>query len=212
MKTKRRAAYFFTSLKLFLREYRLFVLLGCLCLLGGIVVGVLSARSFGEDYYKLNFIFELQSGSYSFAKTFFLALLFGWGGLALILLCGFHRWLIFPAFFSRRLFGLSLGAGFCGLSSTLGRGRRRLRDLLLSPPLSHGGDSLYRLYLHGFFEHMRRLRRLFLRILGQASALQSAAPFSRLCRRRLFQLHSHSSSLQVVFHVSTGVAARALSA
>ena len=80
MKTKRRAAYFFTSLKLFLREYRLFVLLGCLCLLGGIVVGVLSARSFGEDYYKLNFIFELQSGSYSFAKTFFLALLFGWLG------------------------------------------------------------------------------------------------------------------------------------
>ena len=109
MKTKRRAAYFFTSLKLFLHEYRLFVLLGCLCLLGGVVVGVLSARSFGEDYYKLNFIFELQTGSYSFAKTFFLALLFGWGGLALILLCGFNRWLIFPAFFLVAFWAIAWG-------------------------------------------------------------------------------------------------------
>ena len=122
MKTKRRAAYFFTSLKLFLREYRLFVLLGCLCLLGGVVVGVLSARSFGEDYYKLNFIFELQSGSYSFAKTFFLALLFGWGGLALILLCGFNRWLIFPAFFLVAFLGYRLGLGFVGCLQPSGAG------------------------------------------------------------------------------------------
>lgn len=118
----RKRAYFFTSVKLFLRENKFFVLIGCLCLLLGIIAGVLAARSFGEEYYRLNFIFELQEGTYSFAKTFFFALLSGAGGCALILLCGANRWLAIPAFFLIAFVGYRLGLGLVGCLSPSGAG------------------------------------------------------------------------------------------
>lgn len=110
----RKLCYNVTSLKIFLREHKLYILIGCASLLVGIIIGVIAARGFGEDYYKLNFIYELQSGTYAFAKTFFIALLCTMGGLALILLCGFNRWLIIPAFFIAGFLGYRLGLGLVG--------------------------------------------------------------------------------------------------
>lgn len=110
----RKLCYNVTSLKIFLREHKLYILIGCASLLVGIIIGVIAARGFGEDYYKLNFIYELQSGTYAFAKTFFIALLCTLGGLALILLCGFNRWLIIPAFFIAGFLGYRLGLGLVG--------------------------------------------------------------------------------------------------
>ena len=110
----RKLCYNVTSLKIFLREHKLYILIGCASLLVGIIIGVIAARGFGEDYYKLNFIYELQSGTYAFAKTFFIALLCTLGGLALILLCGFNRWLIIPAFFIVGFLGYRLGLGLVG--------------------------------------------------------------------------------------------------
>ena len=110
----RKLCYNVTSLKIFLREHKLYILIGCASLLVGIIIGVIAARGFGEDYYKLNFIYELQSGTYAFAKTFFIALLCTLGGLALILLCGFNRWLIIPAFFIAGFLGYRLGLGMVG--------------------------------------------------------------------------------------------------
>lgn len=110
----RKLCYNVTSLKIFLREHKLYILIGCASLLIGIIIGVIAARGFGEDYYKLNFIYELQSGTYAFAKTFFIALLCTLGGLALILLCGFNKWLIIPAFFIAGFLGYRLGLGMVG--------------------------------------------------------------------------------------------------
>ena len=118
----RKLCYNVTSLKIFLREHKLYILIGCASLLVGIIIGVIAARGFGEDYYKLNFIYELQSGTYAFAKTFFIALLCTLGGLALILLCGFNRWLIIPAFFIAGFLGYRLGLGLVGCLSPSGAG------------------------------------------------------------------------------------------
>lgn len=114
MKGVCKRSYFFTSLKIFLRENKTCILLGCVSALAGIVIGIIAARSFGEDYYKLNIFFEVNSTSYSYAKTFFTALAFALGGMALILICGINKWLIIAAFIWTGYTGYRLGLGLVG--------------------------------------------------------------------------------------------------
>ena len=114
MKISDKLRYGFTSLKLFLREHKFFVLLGCASLLIGIVIGVAAARGAGEDYYKLNFIFEIKAGTYPFAKTFFVAVLCVLGSFAVILPCGFNKWLSVPAFLLVGFWGYRLGLNLVG--------------------------------------------------------------------------------------------------
>lgn len=114
MKISDKLRYGFTSLKLFLREHKFFVLLGCASLLIGIVIGVAAARGAGEDYYKLNFIFEIKAGTYPFARTFFVAVLCVLGSFAVILPCGFNKWLSVPAFILVGFWGYRLGLNLVG--------------------------------------------------------------------------------------------------
>ena len=73
-----------------------------------------AARGAGEDYYKLNFIFEIKAGTYPFAKTFFVAVLCVLGSFAVILPCGFNKWLSVPAFLLVGFWGYRLGLNLVG--------------------------------------------------------------------------------------------------
>lgn len=174
MKTNRKLNYAFTSLKIFLRDNKFYVLLGCAALLVGIVIGVLAARGFGEDYYKLNFIFELQSGTFAFAKTFFIALLCMLGGMALILLCGFNKWLIIPAFFIVGFFGYRLGLNLVGC---------------MQPGTASGVACIIFYYLPLFltaaFAFIAFICMVFTSICGARGVFASAASVKRLVLRAL---------------------------
>ena len=64
-----------------------------LCVIAGIIIGIFTARSFGEDYTKLNFIISLQAGEYSYLKTWIIYALIATAAYALLILCGLNRWL-----------------------------------------------------------------------------------------------------------------------
>ena len=180
----RKLCYNVTSLKIFLREHKLYILIGCASLLVGIIIGVIAARGFGEDYYKLNFIYELQSGTYAFAKTFFIALLCTLGGLALILLCGFNRWLIIPAFFIAGFLGYRLGLGMVGcLQPSVAGGVACIIFYYL--PLYLTAAAVFIAYIcivfsslcgaHGVFGSSASVKRLVLKALPLVIAFTAAA-------------------------------------
>lgn len=180
----RKLCYNVTSLKIFLREHKLYILIGCASLLVGIIIGVIAARGFGEDYYKLNFIYELQSGTYAFAKTFFIALLCTLGGLALILLCGFNKWLIIPAFFIAGFLGYRLGLGMVGcLQPSVAGGVACIIFYYL--PLYLTAAAVFIAYIcivfsslcgaHGVFGSSASVKRLVLKALPLVIAFTAAA-------------------------------------
>lgn len=112
--SKARLDYAATSMKLFIREHKLAILAGIVCFITGTVTGIVVSQGFGEDFYKTNFLWELQNGTYSYPKFFFLSALLAASGFAVIILCGFHRYCNVLAFAVMFYTGYRLGVCIIG--------------------------------------------------------------------------------------------------
>ena len=112
--TKSKCCYALTSFKLFIRDHITCIAISMLCVIAGIIIGIFTARSFGEDYTKLNFIISLQAGEYSYLKTWIIYALIATAAYALLILCGLNRWLNLLAFCAMIYLGYRCGIGMVG--------------------------------------------------------------------------------------------------
>lgn len=106
--------YALTSARLFIRNNLTCIIVGMLCALAGVVIGIVVARSFGEDYLKLNFITAVNFGEYAYFKTLIIYLAFTTGAYALLIACGLNRYLNLIAFASIVYLGYRWGIGMVG--------------------------------------------------------------------------------------------------
>ncbi|MDE5618487.1 MAG: hypothetical protein K2I79_03270 [Clostridia bacterium] len=111
---KAKLHYALTGAKLFIRNNLTCIVVGLLCALAGVIIGIVVARSFGEDYTKLNFIIAVNVGEYAYFKTLIIYLALTTAAYALLIACGLNRYLNLIAFAAIVYIGYRWGIGMVG--------------------------------------------------------------------------------------------------
>ena len=120
MRTKRfclNVNYIRNRIAAFFDEHAALVAIVCCSFLTGLLIGIVVAVRFGEEYYKLNLFAELKSQEYGKFSTFFTYFLLAFATLAINFTCVFKKYFTALGFVWTAFLGYRFGLGFVGAAN-----------------------------------------------------------------------------------------------